>query len=810
MNDRHTGIEVAHKSVVRSHKSTFDWIFDRPDIGFVDWLRHGNGIFWINGKAGSGKSTLMKFIADDKRLLDYLQDSQAGQGRIVRADFYFWAGGSRDQRALSGLLLTFLHRVLEQCKDIMPDVFPEEWSRYLSAVPKRLSKLQIEEMERLENELQEQKEQVKRLANGLQELKYQKEQSVPAEIRTIEGVVMPLQKKIQRGDLNVKRLQQEKQERQETRKESDEQMREFNTKLKQARKEVKENKKLLESLKTEIQAKKSRLLQLPRVMEEKELLIHQAQEKIQKWNGAWMAETAYQRAADKVTRILTAKEDQRWTHNDLLQRFHNTLAKLPSSHTLFLLVDGLDEYEATEDELEALVKLLKKLGQRSNSRICVSTRPWTLFEDHFGRAKYPSLRLQDFTFGDIQLFVKDAFDQSSLMENARNANSHMMPDFYSIIVRKAEGVFLWVRLVVKMLLRGLKNGEEFLELRWMVEELPHDLERLYRHMFDRIEPKYWVRSSKIFSVVNAAQEPPSALTVWYCGESNANPLERLPETTKKANCYSVYLRLMSQCAGLLELRQSSAFRDGGEESDDDDDDDGARLPEEALMDDDLLQPFEILPEHQQQHYLQSTVHYMHRTAKEFIDSGEIRCLIQSRLESAMEVAGNAQGPPFDPHRWLAVHTLVRLRDFKATNPSLQDEELVDTFGTLEFHSQRNLRYISYLREMADEYSTRCTDGTMAVRLQKAAEEICRGDWSSSRDADQDVFDMDFAESSSSRKEGTKMFDTELRALLREEGVNFGQKPRQKRRQVPGCHLRLPMAGSSLDRRNGVSARDFDC
>lgn len=30
---------------------------------FVAWLEEGDGLYWIAGKAGSGKSTLMKYIA---------------------------------------------------------------------------------------------------------------------------------------------------------------------------------------------------------------------------------------------------------------------------------------------------------------------------------------------------------------------------------------------------------------------------------------------------------------------------------------------------------------------------------------------------------------------------------------------------------------------------------------------------------------------------------------------------------------------------------------------------------------------------
>ncbi|KAK4446037.1 hypothetical protein QBC34DRAFT_470643 [Podospora aff. communis PSN243] len=50
-----------------AHEKTFDWVF-RPGEGqnwsdFPAWLRSPNQLYWITGKAGSGKSTLMKFIS---------------------------------------------------------------------------------------------------------------------------------------------------------------------------------------------------------------------------------------------------------------------------------------------------------------------------------------------------------------------------------------------------------------------------------------------------------------------------------------------------------------------------------------------------------------------------------------------------------------------------------------------------------------------------------------------------------------------------------------------------------------------------
>jgi hypothetical protein len=59
--------------VAEAHQKTFERIFDSDlpkNIGgnFLQWLQDNNeGIYWIKGKAGSGKSTLMRFIHDHRK-----------------------------------------------------------------------------------------------------------------------------------------------------------------------------------------------------------------------------------------------------------------------------------------------------------------------------------------------------------------------------------------------------------------------------------------------------------------------------------------------------------------------------------------------------------------------------------------------------------------------------------------------------------------------------------------------------------------------------------------------------------------------
>jgi len=54
--------------IADTHRGTFEWIYRDPEVesepwsNYVKWLGSVEDIYWITGKPGSGKSTLMKYL----------------------------------------------------------------------------------------------------------------------------------------------------------------------------------------------------------------------------------------------------------------------------------------------------------------------------------------------------------------------------------------------------------------------------------------------------------------------------------------------------------------------------------------------------------------------------------------------------------------------------------------------------------------------------------------------------------------------------------------------------------------------------
>ncbi|KAJ8123025.1 hypothetical protein ONZ43_g924 [Nemania bipapillata] len=121
INDRYELIRPAHKD-------TFQWLFDTTErdspVTFNEWLTSQDSVYWISGKPGSGKSTLMKFLSSHPSTSEALQ-VWAGESKLVKAEFFFWNSGKNElQKSQGGLIRSLLYQILRHCPDLIPVAYP--------------------------------------------------------------------------------------------------------------------------------------------------------------------------------------------------------------------------------------------------------------------------------------------------------------------------------------------------------------------------------------------------------------------------------------------------------------------------------------------------------------------------------------------------------------------------------------------------------------------------------------------------------------------------------------------------------------
>ncbi|TGO48872.1 hypothetical protein BCON_0227g00100 [Botryotinia convoluta] len=126
-----SSMNLRHDTITEAHQKTFNWVFCDPETAHKPWNNFGEWLKRENGKPGSGKSTLMRFIVEDPRSRDYAE-IWAQNIPLEIPSFFFWNNGDDEiQRSQCGLLRTLLYEILEKHCDLIPVVFPREWKTVL-------------------------------------------------------------------------------------------------------------------------------------------------------------------------------------------------------------------------------------------------------------------------------------------------------------------------------------------------------------------------------------------------------------------------------------------------------------------------------------------------------------------------------------------------------------------------------------------------------------------------------------------------------------------------------------------------------
>lgn len=262
-------------------------------------------------------------------------------------------------------------------------------------------------------------------------------------------------------------------------------------------------------------------------------------------------------------------------------------------------------------------------------KIIVSSRPLneclaTLYDS-------PTLRLQDLTRNDMATFVQGEFLGHHLMVRLMKQFPSKAPRIAEEVVEKAEGVFLWVILVVRLLLQGLENGDNLDELQAILTSLPPDLRALYKSMIGKMRIEHQMQASVMFQimqewnakahdrqlpvyVLSGALDPPSAII--------DIPVEHIKYGDFEWTLTSLGNRIRSRCCGLLEVRH--------------------RVRAAETSRDTRFTNHEIS---------RSVVTYLHRTVSEFLTAPEVR----------QDVCSLTNGTPFDPATSLTSACLIMLK-----------------------------------------------------------------------------------------------------------------------------------------------------
>jgi hypothetical protein len=405
------GIKARQMSIKDAQYKTFDWILEpkkyldmdgtghpnqpteerqkpQAQVGaFANWLEKEDGIFWIHGKPGCGKSTLMKFICSNPKTESRLH-LWASPKRLVIARYFFWRAGSSLQHTQQGLLRSLVFEMIRGSPDLLP-------------------------------------------------------------------------------------------------------------------------------------VAKATLLEIDRFDSSNEL----------------------------------------WTKDQLL-RTYKAIVNQPLATRFCFFIDGLDEYYDGERKPQHLVKTIRELDLSSDVKLCISSRPYPIFLEEFGRNQSAErvLKVEDYTRGDIHHYVEERFKATKNFIQLQEIDQNYA-DFVDEVSDRAQGVFLWVVLVVANLERGLESGDSLGRLRKRLNSYPPDLHEFFLQMLKNVDPEYRKQAMRTFEMVTSALHPLHAMLFWYLyiidEDLRSTPIwkdvQPLRVSEVEARLTQLRRKLQAQSQGLLEI-----------------------------------------------------------------------------------------------------------------------------------------------------------------------------------------------------------------------------------------------------------------
>ncbi|KAF1973804.1 hypothetical protein BU23DRAFT_598687 [Bimuria novae-zelandiae CBS 107.79] len=241
-----------------------------------------------------------------------------------------------------------------------------------------------------------------------------------------------------------------------------------------------------------------------------------------------------------------------WTLPELLKSLEDFKALQVSVSTLFYFhIDGLDEYYGDSWEV---IELLRGLSDTPGVKVCLSSRPWNCFQDAFGRANPHMLQLHELTRGDIELFSRENLASYS---HYTDFDPHDLDRLVREISDRAQGVFLWVRLVVRSLRNGIINEDPISMIEERLRGIPTDLEAFFEHILNSVEDIYRVRMASTFLAALKTPRPMSIIQYYFLEQDDATfgfnlPAKLWRPTQIQRRVIQTQRRLNGRFKGLLE------------------------------------------------------------------------------------------------------------------------------------------------------------------------------------------------------------------------------------------------------------------
>jgi hypothetical protein len=468
---------------------TFDWVYDKPSVALSKWLRRGQDIFWISGKPGSGKSTLMKFIQNDSRTSELLHRWKSS-ARQISASFFFHYRGSVMQKSFEGLLRGVISQILLAEPSLFAALHSALEEEYIDRVTSRT-------LGTLQSDIYELLNFCRIGGDGLNDevAAIVRNQDARLSLRRIFGAVFWCY--AGEEEAAEKKLLRHKDALLEARRDQ------LDLLISNICKDLSMNsgsdfRNLVmswrESLDVYFQLRQllqRRGFDLPTEAPEPQHFAR-GKDRIRYAQSRGGFQNPLEERINNLlqrhkarTRIKVAVQTQ-WSKERLEKVLHLLCKQRLIDLDLVLMLDALDEYDGRPEFISGFLKDLTHDTSfpRTKVRVLFSSRPWNVLCEEFGSCL--GFKIHEHTENDIRNYCITSICKSSCSPES------LLPLVEEIVARSS-GVFLWVKLVLRDLFDitarvTVDGGQLKQQLRRTLEALPDQLDQYYAAIIERVSP----------------------------------------------------------------------------------------------------------------------------------------------------------------------------------------------------------------------------------------------------------------------------------------------------------------------------------
>jgi ankyrin repeat protein/nucleoside-triphosphatase THEP1 len=201
-----------------------------------------------------------------------------------------------------------------------------------------------------------------------------------------------------------------------------------------------------------------------------------------------------------------------WHPEELWRFLESSIQKILETRSIWLFVDALDE--CGKDHAVNLVSKFRALCQscastRSQLYICFTCRHYPILDAH---CEF-EICTEDENGDDISTFVHSQLS---------GICAHVSTPIPALITTRANGIFMWARLVVQQVLNLDREGEDLGVIEAKICSIPQDLDDLYKGLIDTMKSP----SLKLIQWICFATRPLSLIELRWVMALDPNLLHR--------------------------------------------------------------------------------------------------------------------------------------------------------------------------------------------------------------------------------------------------------------------------------------------